>query len=220
MILKQQYKRFRTHAHIVSVHIRSKLFPEPDQELFHAFDDLENDEQLCQWAEEFDRECEEYVRSEPVLNATKTILFSNGGRHMLLCNFLTARYYRTLIRKTYFWAVANGFDTFIVIVDESTPVGLLALEVLLDLRSVGESFRLYAVRTKSIVQRKSYRLIPETNLELCMMNARCDYRYDRMSIYFMKHKICPKPTAWTSKKSIHIAGRDINQVISEISALQ
>ena len=69
----------------------------------------------------------------------------------------------------------QGITTFIA--DYTTPFGLLAFEILLELRSTGANFTLYAVSSRHIGRRRSYRLIKETDLELAWNLAKCDYRY-------------------------------------------
>lgn len=51
------------------------------------------------------------------------------------------------------------------------------METLLDLRSSGEQFNLYAVKSKRISRRKSYRLIRETEIKLIWSINKCDYHY-------------------------------------------
>ncbi|RKI64551.1 hypothetical protein D7V91_16025 [bacterium 1xD42-67] len=139
-----------------------------------AFENMEVSEELQQLAAETVAEYEEYMSSEPVLVPQDTMLFSSG-HHSRRCNFLTARRYRAYIRMSYIWAQKHGINTFIA--DYTTPFGLLALETLLELRSIGEDFTLYTINSRHIGRRKSYRLIWETDLELAWILAKCDYRY-------------------------------------------
>ena len=139
-----------------------------------AFNNMEVSEDLRQLAAEAVAEYEEHVNSEPVLVPQETILFTSG-RHSHRCNFLTARRYRTYIRMTCIWAQKQGISTFIA--DYTTPFGLLAMEILLELRSAGTDFTLYAVSSRHVGRRRSYRLIWETDLELAWNLAKCDYRY-------------------------------------------
>lgn len=139
-----------------------------------AFDNMEVSEDLRQLAAEAVAEYEEHMNSEPVLVPQETILFTSGC-HSRRCNFLTARRYRAYIRKTCIWAREQGITTFIA--DYTTPFGLLAFEILLELRSAGANFTLYAVSSRHIGRRRSYRLVKETDLELAWNLAKCDYRY-------------------------------------------
>lgn len=138
------------------------------------FDDMEDSEELQQLAKELEAEYEEYINSEPVLVPQTTILFTSG-RHSRRCNFLTASRYRTYIRQSCTWAQEHGITTFIA--DYTTPFGLLALEILLDLRNIGANFTLYAISSRHVCRRKSYRLIQETDIEIAWDLSKCDYRY-------------------------------------------
>ena len=73
----------------------------------------------------------------------------------------------------------HGFTTFLV--DYGTPFGLLALEVLSELRGTGAKFSLYAARSVHMGQRKSYRLHLESDAALVPLLARCDYNYTQFS---------------------------------------
>lgn len=144
---------------------------------------------------------EELLGVEPLLVPQRTILYG-GGYHRKTCNFITAKRYRSYIRQSYFWAVQQGFDTFIT--DVATPFGLLALETLRDLRSEGETFYLYTVRSKMFAQRKSYRLIPETPLELAFLEGSCDYRYLHLYKKEMLEKVLSKIGAVCNPKGIRL----------------
>lgn len=58
-----------------------------------------------------------------------------------------------------------------------TPLGLLALEVLVELREQDENFHVYAVRSIYFGKRKTYRPIPEAPVELAFLATRADYSY-------------------------------------------
>lgn len=134
----------------------------------------ENPDILRAYDVELQNDFDEYIRMEPTLYPRRTLLFG-GGYYSRKCNFLTASRYRKQIRHTYTWAVERGIDTFIA--DYTTPIGLLALETLLSLRDAGESFHLYAVRAISVRERKSYRFIRETPIEIIFLMQKCDYIY-------------------------------------------
>lgn len=143
-------------------------------EMFKFDNSVEDSEELQQLAKELEAEHEEYVNSEPVLVPQTTILFTSG-LHSCRCNFLTARRYRTYIRRSCMWAQEYGITTFLA--DYTTPFGLLALEILLELRKTGANFALYAISSRHVCRRISYRLIQETDIEIAWNLAQCDYRY-------------------------------------------
>lgn len=144
-----------------------------DEAMFE-FEDADCSEKLQAFARTLAEECEEYIGSEPVLVPQTTILFT-GRNQRRRCNFLTARRYRTYIRLSYAWARKQGVTTFVV--DYTTAFGLLAMETLLDIRNTGADFALYAISSRRFARRKSYRLIPETNIEVAWDLSKCDYRY-------------------------------------------
>lgn len=128
-------------------------------------------EELQDFSKMVEEEYEERINCEPVLDPKTTILFTSG-HHRRRCNFLTARRYRTYIRLSYLWAREQGITTFIT--DYTTPFGLLAMETLLELRSTGADFVLYAISSRYFARRKSYRLIPETDIEIAWNISKCD----------------------------------------------
>ena len=131
-------------------------------------------EELKDFSKMVEEEYEERINCEPVLDPKTTILFTSG-HHRRRCNFLTARRYRTYIRLSYLWAREQGITTFIT--DYTTPFGLLAMETLLELRSTGADFVLYAISSRYFAKRKSFRLIPETDIEVTWNISKCDYRF-------------------------------------------
>lgn len=98
------------------------------------------------------------------------IVFS--GEQGRRCNFLNAWYYRRKIRKIALAQLNNGTITFFA--DYMEPFGLLALETLCELRKEGQIFSLYALQSGSIAKRRSYRLIPEINVELIFLGSYYD----------------------------------------------
>ena len=138
------------------------------------FEDADCSEELKEFSQMAAKEYEEHINSEPVLDPQTTILFTSG-HHRRRCNFLTARRYRTYIKSSYLWAREQGITTFIT--DYTTPFGLLAMETLLELRSTGADFALYAISSRYFAKRKSFRLIPETDIEVTWNISKCDYRF-------------------------------------------
>lgn len=144
---------------------------------------------------------EELSGIAPILVPHRTLLYG-GGYHRKACNFITANRYRNYIQGSYRWAVQQGFDTFIT--DLATPFGLLALETLLEFRDKGESFCLYAVRSKLITLRKSYRLIRETPIEMIILEGKCDYTFLYLDNDALVEKIISKIGACCNTNGIRI----------------
>ena len=177
MTMRQQWRRLRFWLRKDCAFLRRRT----ETNLLQSANDIlleykrtENPDVLREYDAELQNDLDEYTRMEPTLCPRRTLLFG-GGYYSRKCNFLTASRYRKHIRHTYTWAVEHKIDTFIV--DYTTPIGLLALETLLSLRDAGESFRLYAVRVISVKERKSYRLIRETPIEIIFLIQKCDYIY-------------------------------------------
>ena len=139
--------------------------------------EIEHDPDLILLTQEMEQEYQAHIAGEPCLDPQRAILFHS--RHSWICNFLTAPYFRRAIRCSFQWAVEHGFTTFLV--DYGTPFGLLALEVLLELRGTGVKFSLYAARSVHMGQRKSYRLHQESDVSLIPLIAQCDYNYTQFS---------------------------------------
>lgn len=161
----------------------------------------ENPDVLRAYDTELQNDLDKYTHMEPTLCPRRTLLFG-GGYYNRKCNFLTASRYRKHIRHVYTWAAERGIDTFIV--DYTTPIGLLSLETLLSLRDAGESFRLYAVRAISVRERKSYRLIRETPLEIIFLELNCDYTYHSPNFIEMKEKVYSKVGVLCNTEGIRI----------------
>lgn len=126
--------------------------------------------------QEKDRPYQEHKAAEPTLEPRRTIVFSSYNSKKR-CNFVTAHYYRRLITKNLKWAIERGFSN--VLVDYTTPYGLLALETLLPIKTNGTRFNLYAVKSLLFSERKSYRLVPETNIEIAFLTRECDYSFSQ-----------------------------------------
>ena len=105
------------------------------------------------------------------------MLFISGRRRR--CNFLNAWWYRRAILRNYHWGKQRGFTEYVA--DPYSPFGLLAMETLGRLKRSGEKLLLYSVHSCHVGQRRSYRLIPETGLEVLFLeNAVCDYIYRQL----------------------------------------
>lgn len=113
-------------------------------------------------------------QEQPVLIPRETMCFRDNG-HVLGCNFLNARFLRKEIVRTVRWASEHGFTTFLI--DYAAPFGVLALETLNILRDDGAEFKLYTYKGNYRPRRKSYRLIPETEIELLAEVLKADYNY-------------------------------------------
>lgn len=163
------------------------------------FDSIEDSEELQQFAKVLETEYEEHINSEPVLIPQTTILYTSG-HHSRRCNFLTARRYRTYIRWSFDWAQKHGITTFIA--DYTTPFGLLALEILLERRTSGTDFALYAVSSRHIGCRKSYRLIQETDIEIAWTLAQCNYHYQSLYSVDTLHKVYSGAGIWCTEEGI------------------
>ena len=111
----------------------------------------------------------------PELDPQRTMLFYSKDIEHSCCNWITARHFRRYIFKCCHWATQHGITTFII--DYTSTFGLLAMESLISCKNQGEDFQLYSVRSDYIGRRKSYRLIPETNLEIIFLTMECDYDY-------------------------------------------
>lgn len=116
---------------------------------------------------------EERLASRPTITREKTLLFYSKNNSK--CNLLTVKENRTKVLTAFKWATSHGIDTFIA--DYSTAFGLLAFEVLIELRQNGHCFNLYAIMSKPLKERKTYRAIPETNFELLRLAAKADIAY-------------------------------------------
>ena len=96
-------------------------------------------------------------------NAESTVCFKKAKKVLCPCSSLKAGY--------------------------TTPFGLLAMEVLLDLRSAGANFALYTISSRHVGRRRSFRLIQETDIELAWNLAKCDYRYQCLYSVDTLHRV-------------------------------
>lgn len=128
-------------------------------------------------AEDIERTIQEQRSKEPKLNPRRTMLFhSRPEEHG--CNTLTAGSYRQKILNAVEWGKQHGITVFLV--DYSTPLGILALETLVELRKTDCDFRVYSVKSCPVTKRRTYRTIPETGAELAILTTSTDYFYALM----------------------------------------
>lgn len=173
-----------------------------------AQDEIEEEyspEEIAASKEENDREWQAWLARCPTVDCQKTIVFYSEP-HEWWCNFLTAWYYRIYIRAVYNRAVADGITTFVT--NYSTPLGLLAQEVLVELRRSGEKFHLYTFRDRCISKRKTFRLVPEITPEMAYWILSSDYQFfsidqAELILYILNHaqKICTEHGVWRRKSS-------------------
>lgn len=191
--MNKQIDRLCFHMRMSVFSLRRKFFPLSLERILKGSELTEFTKEEVHELKKLDKclqqEREEYIRSEPILIPQNTMYFG-GGRPKRKVNFLNASHYRADIQKIYAWAISHGINTFVV--DYAKPIGLLAMETLLDLRCAGETFNLYAVQTAHIRHMKSYRLIRETDIEIIKMLVKCDYYFHNLTILEMFDKISSK----------------------------
>ena len=107
--------------------------------------------------------------------------------------------------------MGHGFTTFLV--DYGTPFGLLALEVLSELRGTGAKFSLYAARSVHMGQRKSYHLHRESDVSLIPLIAQCDYNYTQFSLVQTILQIYLKLDYFCTEIGVERAAKKGEQVI-------
>jgi len=185
--------------------LRSKLFPFSLNKILESANDLaatvEEIEEFRELDKRLQQEYEEHIRSEPVLIPQNTMYFG-GGKSKKKVNCLNASRYRADIQQACTWALSHGINVFVV--NCARPIGLLALETLLELRHAGETFQLYVDQITCIRHMKSYRLIRETDLEIIFMLSQCDYRFQRLTILERFDKIASKVGYRYNEDGIHI----------------
>ena len=144
---------------------------------------------------------EEREANRPPLNPRRTMLIhSRPEEHY--CTSVTAPLYRHRILNAVEWAQERGITVFMA--DYCTPLGLLALETLVELRKEGADFRVYAVRSCYIGQRRTYRTIPETGTEMVFLPTRADYCF-RDSLEKMYREVLPNAWFHCSERGIWMA---------------
>lgn len=148
-----------------------------DDEILDEFNSLADSipqEEKHEIARILKKQFEKTDADRPVLNPRRTMLIhSSPEEHG--CNSLTAASYRQKILNAIEWAQERGVTTFMA--DYYTPLGLLALETLVELREDGADFRVYTVRSCYLRQRRTYRMVPETGVEMALLSARADYSF-------------------------------------------
>lgn len=213
--MRQQWRRLRFWLREGCTFLRHRKeadFLQSANDILLEYKRTENPDVLREYDAELQNDFDEYTRREPTLCPRRTLLFG-GGYYSRKCNFLTASQYRKHIRYVYTWAVERGIDTFVA--DYATPIGLLALETLLSLRDAGESFRLYAVRSISVRERKSYRLIRETPIEIIFLELKCDYAYRSPNFIEIKEKVYSKVGVLCNTKGIRIMRENLGTAAAD-----
>lgn len=162
-----------------ALHAKFRLYERWPSLFPHALDIEEQYEELPEDAAELEfleLHLEEHKAAEPKLEPRRTIIFSSYNSKKR-CNFLTTKYYKRRITRNLQWALERGFTN--ILVDYTTPYGLLALETFLPLKSDGARFHLYSIKSCLFSERRSFRLIPETDIEISFMTRECDYSFSQ-----------------------------------------
>lgn len=147
----------------------------------------------------------EWLGMAPIYDSGSSLGYSDIIKHSR-CNWVTAHRFRRYICKCYHWAIRRGITTFIA--DYTSPFGLLAMETLISYKNHGADLQLYSARSDYIGKRRSYRLIPETNLEIIYLTMNCDYDYRLppkvVGNVVFRHvgTVCSEKGIWVSKKWI------------------
>ena len=203
--MNKQIERLRFHIRMTLFFLREKFFPISLAKVLESPEltefTKEDVDELREMNELLEQEDEEYVRSEPILVPKNTMYFG-GGKSKRKVNCLNASRYRTDIQQACTWALSHGINVFVV--NYARPIGLLALETLLDLRRAGETFQLYVDQITHIRHMKSYRLIRETDIEIIFMLSQCDYRFQRLTILERFDKISSRVGYRYNEDGIHI----------------
>ena len=136
----------------------------------------------------------------PTLVPQRTMLFHSGADDSL-CNAASASFYRQQILAAHKWARQQGINTFLT--DYTTPLGILALETLLELRKTDDSFQVFSFRSNHVRTRKTYRTIPETELELILLVTQADYCYCGISCFVTQAVVaCSERGIWITKEPL------------------
>lgn len=194
-------ERLRFQLWQVRIRIKEKFWEmsraEPNAATIEARIAELNEETQSEEDQEIEQYYQEYLAAEPELDPRRTMLLgAREGENR--CNYQSAPSYRRFIRRAYLWGQDHGITCFLC--DTSSPFGLLALETLLELRDQGEKFHLYAFQSKFPNLRKSYRLIPETEIEFLFLLRRTDYYYQRT--VFLAEMIQAKAGTFGSERGI------------------
>lgn len=183
---------------------RGMFRAEPDEATIEARIAELNKEVQSEEDQEIEQYYQEYLAAEPKLDPRRTMLLgAKAGENR--CNYQSAPKFQRFIRTAYLWGQDHGITGFLC--DTSSPFGLLALETLLELRDKGKKFHLYAFQSKFPNLRKSYRLIPETEIEYLFLLRRADYNYQRttFSSDVVKSKAgthCSERGIWAIRKRL------------------
>lgn len=169
--------KLKANLHLKILYILFELFG------YDAYDTISKEFSDCSaddgsLEEELDRDKERHLAARPHIEPRRTVLICAKSNERS-CNFITARRFEKHILNLYLQARLWGMTTFIV--DNSTPFGLLAHEVLLAVKGQDEDFSLYVFQSKTLSKCKSFRLIPETDIERIRLNLSADYHYDFFS---------------------------------------
>ena len=154
---------------------------------------------------------QEHLAAEPTIEPRRTILFSSYYSEKK-CNFLTKSYCKKQIVEGFHWVAERGFTT--VLVDYATRFGLLALETLLPLK-IEESFNLYCVKSCFFGARKSFRLIPETGVEIAFLTSKSDYVFNQYLPEETIMKLFSHVGAICSEKGTAISAKWIPEYLRE-----
>lgn len=175
----KQIARLKFYMNSFLQEVKWKFWTNKQLEWFEQADDLDDLKEeraaLRRFVSDMKQAETERRARRPELKPGRTMLFTSDGRR---CNFLTAWWYRRQILRNYVWGKQCGFTNYVV--DPYTPFGLLALETLGRFKRAGEELILYSVHGSHAGWRHSYRLIPETPLELLFLEHKaCDYIYSQ-----------------------------------------
>lgn len=177
--------------------VRGMFRAEPDEATIEARIAALNEEVQSEEDQEIEQYYQEYLAAEPELDPRRTMLLgAREGENR--CNYQSAPSFRRFIRRAYLWGQDHGITCFLC--DTSSPFGLLAFETLLELRDQGEKLHLYSFQSKYPHFRKSYRLIPETEIEYLFLLRKADYNY--MRTVFSSNEIRSKAGTQCSENGI------------------
>lgn len=211
--IKRVLYRLKFHIHnytFMPQFLRQKMFDIRCSKYIRNLD-KEGDEEISaeegeKFREMIDEFEDQHLSNLPKLTPRRTMLFYSDIIKHSRCNWVTAHRFRRYICKCYHWAIRRGITTFIA--DYTSPFGLLAMETLISYKNHGADLQLYSARSDYIGKRRSYRLIPETNLEIIYLTMNCDYDYRLppkvVGNVVFRHvgTVCSEKGIWVSKKWI------------------
>lgn len=153
-------------------------------------------EERAAWLADIQKDMEEYAAAEPKLDPRRTMLFfSRPDEHR--CTAVTAPFYRKRINRAVQWALDHGINTFLA--DYATPLGLMALEILIEHPGRHKAFHVYAIKSTFINKRRSYRLVKETGLEIAILTSSADYSYHDLPVETLQRIVPCAGTRYTEK---------------------